>query len=132
MEDQPRAKGVRKIDEDSVPLFWPLAAAYGMEEAELALFKKNLKFFAEAQKIDHGLEPRFATANAVVLDLHTMGLRDFGDAKSRAVPALATRRMRDTPPPSSTTARARAWSKRCSPTGTGVCWSPTGRALVPT
>jgi polyhydroxyalkanoate depolymerase len=82
------AKSVRKIDEHSVPLFWPLAAAYAMEEAELALFKKNLRFFAEAQKIDHGLEPQFATTNTVMLDLHTLRLRDFGDSKSGAVPTL--------------------------------------------
>jgi poly(3-hydroxybutyrate) depolymerase len=82
------SKSVRRIDEHSVPLFWPLAAALAMEEAELALFKKNLKFLAEAEKVDYGLKPQFATANSVKLDLHTLRLRDFGESDSSAVPTL--------------------------------------------
>jgi polyhydroxyalkanoate depolymerase len=81
-------KSVRKIDEHSVPLFWPLAAAFAMEEAELALFQKNLKFVAEAEKLDYELKPQFASANSVMLELHTLRLREFGDAKSGAVPTL--------------------------------------------
>jgi poly(3-hydroxybutyrate) depolymerase len=77
-----------RIAEHSVPLFWPLAAAYAMEEAELALFKKNLRFFAEAGKLDHGLAPRFATPNTMLLELRTLRLRQYGDAKARAVPTL--------------------------------------------
>lgn len=82
------AKSLRKIDEHSVPLFWPLAVAYAMEEAELALFERNLKFFVEAEKVEHELTPQFATANTVALDLHTLRLREFGDARSSAVPTL--------------------------------------------
>ncbi len=82
------AKSLRKIDEHSIPLFWPMAVAYAMEEAELALFKKNLKFLVEAEKVDHELAPQFATANSVILDLHTLRLREFGDARSSAVPTL--------------------------------------------
>ena len=82
------AKSIRKIEEHSVPLFWPLAAAYAMGGAELALFKRNLKFVAEAEKLAHGLEPQFATANTVSLDLHTLRLREFGAAKSSAIPTL--------------------------------------------
>jgi poly(3-hydroxybutyrate) depolymerase len=74
--------------EHSVPLFWPLAAAYAMEEAELDLFKKNLEFFAEAAKLDHGLEAHFATPNTIALELHTLRLRAFGDAGSSATPTL--------------------------------------------
>jgi poly(3-hydroxybutyrate) depolymerase len=81
-------KSLRRIDEHSVPLFWPLAMGYAMEEAELALFKKNLKFLAEAEKVDLALKPRFATANTVRLELHTLRLREFGDARSDAVPTL--------------------------------------------
>lgn len=81
-------KSLWKIDEHSVPLFWPLVVAYAMEEAELALFKKNLKFLIEAEKVDYDLKPQFATANRVMLDLHTLRLREFGDAKSRSVPTL--------------------------------------------
>jgi polyhydroxyalkanoate depolymerase len=82
------AKVPRKIEEHSVPLFWPLAVGYAMEEAELELFKKNLKFVAEAQKVDYGLEPRFATANRLILELHTLRLREFGDPKSAATATL--------------------------------------------
>ena len=81
-------KSARKIDEHSVPLFWPLAAAFAMEKAELALFQKNLKFVAEAEKVDYELKPQFASANSVMLELHTLRLREFGDAKSGAVPTL--------------------------------------------
>ena len=82
------AQELRKIDEHSVPLFWPLALAYAMGEAELAIVKKNLEFVAEAQKLDHGLEPQFATVNTVKLGLHTLRLREFGDAMSPAIPTL--------------------------------------------
>ena len=82
------AKPPRQIDEHSLPLFWPLAVGYAMEEAELELFKKNLKFIAEAEKLDHELKPRFATPNRVVLELHTLRLREFGDASSGTVPTL--------------------------------------------
>jgi poly(3-hydroxybutyrate) depolymerase len=82
------AKSLHKIDEHSVPLFWPLAVTYAMEEAELALFKKNLKFLAEAEKVELGLTPQFATANTVTLDLHTLRLREFGDAGSSAIPTF--------------------------------------------
>jgi poly(3-hydroxybutyrate) depolymerase len=72
----------------SVPLFWPLAAVAAMGQAELELFRKNLKFLMEAQKVDYGLKPRFATANTVLLELHTLRLRAFGDAGASAAPTL--------------------------------------------
>jgi poly(3-hydroxybutyrate) depolymerase len=81
-------KSVRKIDEHSVPLFWPLAVAYAMEETELQLFLKNLRFLAEAEKVEYGLQPQFATANSVMLELNTLRLRDFGDPQSGAIPTL--------------------------------------------
>jgi poly(3-hydroxybutyrate) depolymerase len=68
----------KHVLKQSVPLFWPMAAIAAMGQAELELFRKNLKFLIEAQKVDHGLKPRFATANTVLLDLHTMQLRGFG------------------------------------------------------
>lgn len=74
----------RKIDEHSVPLFWPMAAAFALEKEELGLFQRNLRFLAEAVKLDHGLEPRFATANTVALELHTLRLRAYGEGSSRA------------------------------------------------
>jgi polyhydroxyalkanoate depolymerase len=72
----------------SVPLFWPLAAAAAMGQVELELFRKNLRFLMEAHKVDHGLQPRFATPNDVLLDLHTLRLRQFGDAKASVTPTL--------------------------------------------
>jgi poly(3-hydroxybutyrate) depolymerase len=68
----------KHVLKQSVPLFWPMAAIAAMGQAELELFRKNLKFLVEAQKVDHGLKPRFATTNTVLLDLHTMQLRAFG------------------------------------------------------
>lgn len=76
------------MSEHSVPIFWPLAAAFAMGEAELELFRKNLKFIAEAEKIDHGLEPRFATKNRVSLELHTLRLRDFSTEDTKSLPTI--------------------------------------------
>ncbi len=72
----------------SVPAFWPLAAAAAMGQVELALFRKGMEFVAEAQKIDHGLKPVFATANAELLDLHTLRLRAFGSGSAAEQPTL--------------------------------------------
>ena len=86
--DKPARNPIHDIDEHSVPLFWPLAAAYALEEAELDLFKRNLRFLAEAEKIDYGLKPRFATANRVALELHTLRLRAYGEEVSSVHPTL--------------------------------------------
>ena len=72
----------------SAPLFWPLAAAAAMGQAELELFRKSVKFALEAQKVDHGLQPSFATPNTVLLELHTLRLRAFGEAGAATVPTL--------------------------------------------
>jgi polyhydroxyalkanoate depolymerase len=85
---KPAGKAARKIAEHSLPLFWPMAVAYAMGEAELEVFKKNLRFIAEAQKVDLGLAPRFATANAVTLELRTLRLRQYGDAQAGTIPTL--------------------------------------------
>ena len=61
-----------------------MAAAFALEKEELGLFQRNLRFLAEAVKLDHGLEPRFATANTVALELHTLRLRAYGEGGSRA------------------------------------------------
>ena len=82
------ADPARDIKEHSVPLFWPLGAAYALGEAELDLFKKNLKFLAEAEKLDYGLQPKFATANSVALELHALRLREYGDAPSGTLATL--------------------------------------------
>lgn len=72
--------------EQGVPLFWPLEAARALGEAQLALFRKNLHFLVEAPSLDYRPKPEFATANTVLLDLHTMLLRSFGQAQPAAAP----------------------------------------------
>ena len=72
----------------SVPLFWPLSAVAAMGRAELELFQRSLRFLAEAQKVDYGLKPHFATANVVLLELHTLLLRAFGTVKPHVAPTL--------------------------------------------
>jgi len=63
--------------ENTVPLFWPLEFATAAAEAEAELFRRGLKTVAEAEKLEFGLEPRFATRNEVTIELHTMRLRNF-------------------------------------------------------
>jgi poly(3-hydroxybutyrate) depolymerase len=71
-----------------VPLFWPLAAGAEIAEAELKLTAHNIKFLAEAEKIDFGLHPQFATENRIALDLRTMKLRDFSLPGAAGMPTL--------------------------------------------
>jgi poly(3-hydroxybutyrate) depolymerase len=71
-----------------VPLFWPLVAGAEIAEAELKLAARNIKFLAEAEKIDFGLHPQFATENQVVLDLRTMKIRDFSLPGASGVPTI--------------------------------------------
>ncbi|MDO6461484.1 alpha/beta fold hydrolase [Granulosicoccaceae sp. 1_MG-2023] len=73
--------------ENSVPFFWPLNVAANMVEAGQDLMERNIQFAFEAQKIDHGLTPEFATPNRIRLDLPTMRLRDFSTAHN---PGIAT------------------------------------------
>jgi poly(3-hydroxybutyrate) depolymerase len=87
MEDK-RGEAAPTVLNQSVPAFWPLAAAAAMGQAELELFRRNLKFLLEAQKVDHGLKPAFATPNTVLLELHTLRLREFGSRDAAGVPTL--------------------------------------------
>ncbi|HUL95228.1 MAG TPA: alpha/beta fold hydrolase [Usitatibacter sp.] len=66
--------------EHSVPWFWPLAAAIEMGEQGMSLFRDNLRYVAEAGKIDAPPLPGWATPNRILLDLETMRLRDFTPA----------------------------------------------------
>jgi poly(3-hydroxybutyrate) depolymerase len=63
--------------ENTVPLFWPLEFTAAIARNEVGLFNKGLATLAEAQKIEFGLKPEFATANKILIDLHTLRLRDF-------------------------------------------------------
>lgn len=75
--------------ENTVPLFWPLEFYAGVARKEIKLFDRGLETLAEAEKLSYGLEPKFATANTVVIELHTMRLRDFTrKARTGEVPTL--------------------------------------------
>jgi len=74
--------------EHALPLFWPLAAARALGEAQLGLYQKYLKFLVEAPTLDYRPKPVFATPNQVLLDLHTMQLRSFGAPVSGQLPVL--------------------------------------------
>ncbi|WP_155773944.1 alpha/beta fold hydrolase [Rhodovulum sp. MB263] len=64
--------------EQSVPLFWPMAAVLGWQEAGYQAMADGLRFVQEAAEISAPPEPSWASPNEVLLDLDTMRLRDFG------------------------------------------------------
>jgi polyhydroxyalkanoate depolymerase len=70
--------------QNSVPWFWPLEMLTAVGEAEYQAYLRGFETFAEAVKLDTGLVPRFATPNEVLLDLHTLRLRDFTPAGAPA------------------------------------------------
>ncbi len=80
----------KPVHEHTVPWFWPMAAAIEMEEEGLQLFKDNMRFIAEAARIEAPPPPEWATPNRVILDLDTMRLRDFSapGAAPEATPVL--------------------------------------------
>jgi len=63
--------------EHSVPWFWPFAAGIELPTDGLRLFRDNLKYAAEAYSITAPPLPEWATKNHILLDLHTLLLRDF-------------------------------------------------------
>lgn len=66
--------------ENSVPLFWPFELAAAIAKGEISLFSRGLASLAEAEKLEFGLKPKFATANRIIIELHTLRLRDFSKA----------------------------------------------------
>ncbi|MEZ5855185.1 MAG: alpha/beta fold hydrolase [Hyphomicrobiaceae bacterium] len=60
-----------------MPWFWPFEFAAAVGQQEMSLFKRGLETVAEAEKLEYGLTPEFATRNTVALELRTMRLRDF-------------------------------------------------------
>ena len=72
----------------SVPLFWPMTAAAQLAEQGVELYARNLKFLSEEEKIDHGLRPKLATANRIMLDLRTMAFRDYSRPDAKGVPTI--------------------------------------------
>ena len=89
MDQVPPAASHSGSTENSVPMFWPWAAALTLESGALQTFEKNLDFVSEAERINQPPPPRWATDNRVRLDLDTMRLRDFtANAASRQMPVL--------------------------------------------
>jgi len=72
----------------ALPMFWPIAAAKALFDAELGLAAHNLKFLAEEAKLATVPQPRFATANTVRLELRTLSLRDFSGVDTGGLPTL--------------------------------------------
>jgi len=86
----PRNAAHHPRQEHSVPWFWPMAAAIELGEQGVKLFRDNLRYVAETEKIGAPPAPRWATSNRVILDLDTMRLRDFSPSggKPAQIPAL--------------------------------------------
>src|SRR5208337_3988202 len=101
-----------------LPLFWPVAMVVGMEKAKADLALKNLEFVQEEIKIHGELKPKLATPNVVRLDLRTMALRDYG--RPGGFQLLSMRPSRATGRRSPTITKARAWSRRFSPTASAT------------
>jgi polyhydroxyalkanoate depolymerase len=75
--------------ENTVPLFWPLELGAAIARGEVDLITQGLKTLAEAEKLEFGLKPEFATPNKIVMELHTMRLRDFSrGVRDDEVPTL--------------------------------------------
>lgn len=67
--------------EVGVPFLWPFAFFLGLEEAGIEILRENMKFLKEVEKTQiERPKPGWATKNKVILDLHTMNLRDFSTA----------------------------------------------------
>ncbi len=70
-----------KYPEVGVPFLWPFAFFLGLEEAEVKILRENIKFLKEVEKTQiERPKPEWATKNKVILELHTMNLRDFSTA----------------------------------------------------
>jgi poly(3-hydroxybutyrate) depolymerase len=77
-----RIQDAHHYPEVGVPFFWPFGFALGMEKAALDEGEKSLKFLEEVEKTQvERPAPEWATANRVVLELHTLALRDFSRAE---------------------------------------------------
>jgi poly(3-hydroxyalkanoate) synthetase len=88
MADATETTADRRLPEVGLPLFWPLALAAGLGEAELGLLDRELKFLAEVERTQvERPEPQWAGPSRVVADLHTLRLRAFGPDEN-AVPTL--------------------------------------------
>ena len=67
-----------QFPEVGVPYLWPFALFIGLEGKEMKVIRDNLKFLKEVGKTQIVRpKPEWATENKVILELHTMKLRDF-------------------------------------------------------
>ena len=62
----------RAQTENTVPLFWPFELAAAIAKGEMGMFSRGLATLAESEKLEFGLKPAFATANKIVIELHTL------------------------------------------------------------
>lgn len=81
---QPHPTTHKAKTQNSVPWFWPVELMSAIGKEEFDLFRRGVDTVAEAVKLDTALTPTFATPNRVLLDLHTMRLRDFTPADAPA------------------------------------------------
>lgn len=72
----------------AAPMFWPIAAAQALFDAEFGLAARNLRFLAEEAKLAATPPAPFATANTVRLDLRTLILRDYSGGETAGLPTL--------------------------------------------
>jgi poly(3-hydroxyalkanoate) synthetase len=89
---KPKKKHARIPSENSIPLFWPFAAAIQMAEAageeELDLVRKNFEFLEEAEEISSPPPATFATENKLLLSLNTLRLRDFSRSGEKGIATI--------------------------------------------
>lgn len=83
--------------ENTVPFFWPLEVAAAIARGEMSSFARGMEAFAEAEKLEHGLKPVFATQNRIALELHTLRLRDFTKLASASASASECPTIVDAP-----------------------------------
>jgi poly(3-hydroxybutyrate) depolymerase len=84
-----RKSSLFKFPEIGVPLFWPFGFFLDVEEAELDIFRRNIKYLNEIEKTQvKKPEPKWTTKNKILLKLHTMKLRDFSSGRSKAAYTL--------------------------------------------
>ena len=70
--------GLFEYPEVGVPFLWPFAFFLGLEKAEVEILKRDIKYLKEIKKTQiERPAPTWTTKNRVILDLHTLNLRDF-------------------------------------------------------
>jgi poly(3-hydroxyalkanoate) synthetase len=72
-----RSRESKPRTENTVPLFWPLELSAAIVRGEMDFLSRGIATLAEAAKLEFGLQPKFASPNEIVNELHTLRLRDF-------------------------------------------------------